>query len=113
MGWIANPGSAEDRFNKWLDRTGLTRILLCFSAFLSVLIGWRLCEALPPGRRLLAALAILYALGALAVARHLGKIERPSAASWVAAAFFLIPVMLQIAESVGLFDLIARSALPG
>jgi hypothetical protein len=113
MSWIAKPGSTEDRLNKWLDRIGLTRILLWCSAFQSVLIGLRLYDALVPDRRALAVLPFLYAKGALAVARHLGKVERPSAAARVAAAFFLLPIVLQFAESVGLLDLIGRSALPG
>jgi hypothetical protein len=104
VGWIAKPGSAENRLNKWLDRIGLTRILLWCSAFQSALIGWTLYDILVPDRRVLAVLPFLYATGALAVARHLGKVERPSAASWLAAAFFLLPVLLQIAESLGLID---------
>lgn len=32
MGWIAKPGSAEDRLNKWLDRLGLSRFALWCSA---------------------------------------------------------------------------------
>ena len=113
MGWIAKPGSTEDKLNKWLDRIGLIRILLWCSAFLSVITGWNLYGFLLSAHRAWAGVAILYAVGALAVARRLGKVERPSAVLWLAVAFFLIPVAVQAAESVGVFDLLARSALPG
>jgi hypothetical protein len=113
MGWIARPGSAEDKFNKWWDRNGFTRGLLWCSAIWSVLIGLRLFAILPQDRRVVAVLPMLYAVGALAVARHLGRIERPKAASWIAAAFFLIPVVVQSAKSLGLLDLLSRMASPG
>ncbi|WP_156364284.1 MULTISPECIES: hypothetical protein [unclassified Sphingomonas] len=113
MGWIAKPGSAEDRLNKWLDRLGLSRFALWCSALLSVAIAWNLYDVLPPNRKFLTAIPVAFGFGACAVARHLGKVERPGLAAWLAALFFSTPLLLQVAESSGLFDLISRFALPG
>ena len=113
MGWIAEPGSAEDRLKRWLDRVGVTRILLWCSTAESMLIAWNLYDALPANYVFLTAVPIAFGFGAFAVARHLGKVERPSIVAWLAALFFMIPVLLQVAGSAGLFDLIAQSALPG
>jgi hypothetical protein len=105
MGWIAKPGSAEDKIDKWLDRTSLTRLLLCFSAILSLIIAVGVYRPESSSSRALVALPILYGLGTLAVAYLLGKTRRPSVVLKIASAFFLLPVALHFMNSVGVLDL--------
>jgi hypothetical protein len=40
MGWIAKPGSAEDRLNQWLVRKNLAPVFLAFSVLESGLFFW-------------------------------------------------------------------------
>lgn len=112
VGWIARPGSAEDRLKKWLDRVGLTRVLLWCSALLTLLIAWNMYDVTLPRWRWILIVPVTYALGALGIARHFGQMERPTKLAWFAAIFFLIPVFVQFAVSTGLADMIERSALP-
>ena len=58
------------------------------------------------------ALTLVYATGALIVARHFGRFERPTGIAWSIAIFFLIPVFLQAAQSLGVFKMLADFALP-
>ncbi|MGU3391544.1 hypothetical protein [Sphingomonas sp. M1A8_2b] len=101
----------ERRLNTWLKRSGLMRLLLWTSALLSILLALRLYHGLPISRNILSFVSALFAIGALAVSRHFRKVERPSSATWLAGIAFLLPLLIYVAEFMGLFDTIARLTL--
>lgn len=100
MGWIAKPGSAEDRINQWLVRKNLALIFLAFSVFESGLFFWLAIHWLKPGWRFLMLLPLAYAIGASATAVFLWKSKEPSSALWTTTYFFVaLPVIKMVLDS--------------
>ncbi|WP_116089783.1 hypothetical protein [Sphingomonas crusticola] len=107
MAWIAKPGSAEDKFNRWSERVGPTRILLWLSTLFSIVIAWSVFEIVIPKWRILAIIPLFYAAGALATARYFRRVDKPGWLARAVSIFFLMPIILHIAKSVGVTDIVA------
>lgn len=88
MGWIAKPGSAEDRLNQWMTRKNTTVLFLLFSVFYSGLLAWTILDWLKPHWRFLVFAPGLYGLGAAISAVMLWRSKQPSRALWMLAYFF-------------------------
>lgn len=100
MGWIAKPGSAEDRLNQWLTRKNVTLTFLGLSVFYSALLAWAAVGLLKPDWRYLSVVPLAYGLGAVGTAVALWKIDRPSTATWAIAYFFgALPAIKMLLDS--------------
>lgn len=100
MGWIAKPGSAEERINQWLVRKNLALIFLAFSAFESGLFFWLAVQWLKPGWRFLMLLPLAYAIGASITGVVLWKSKDPSSTLWATTYFFVaLPVIKMVLDS--------------
>src|SRR3569623_648566 len=51
MGWIAKPGSAEDKLNRWFTDKNCARLALWISAWVCCLIIWWMVGVLKPSWR--------------------------------------------------------------
>ena len=100
----------ERRLDRWLTQSGFMRLLLWLSALLSITLAVKLYHVVPGTRHIPSILSILYATGAVAVSRHMGKVERPSIATWLAGLSFLLPLLIYVAQFTGLLDVVAKLA---
>ncbi len=88
------------------------RLLLWLSAALCILLAVKFFDVLPSTQHIPSILSILYAIGALAVARRMGHVQRPSIAIWLASLTFMLPLIIYVAQFTGVLDLITRLAHP-
>ncbi|WP_313332689.1 hypothetical protein [Sphingobium yanoikuyae] len=108
MGWIAKPGSTEDRLNQWLVRKNLALIFLAFSVFESGLFFWLAVQWLKPGWRFLMLLPLAYAIGAFITGVVLWRSKDPSSALWAATYFFVgLPVIKMVLDSGIISEVVA------
>lgn len=102
--------AVERRLDRWLLRSGFMRLLLWISAALCIVLAVKFYRTSPSTRHIPSILSIVYAIGALAVARHMGNFQRPSIATWLAGLSFMLPLMLYVAQFTGVLDPITRLA---
>jgi hypothetical protein len=108
MGWIAKPGSVEDRLNQWFVRKNLALIFLVFSVFESGLFFWLAVQWLKPGWRFLMLLPLAYAIGAFMTGALLWKSKEPSSALWATTYFFVaLPIIKMVLDSGIISEVVA------
>lgn len=97
MGWIAKPGSPEDRLNRWLDRN-ILRVCLAVSAAVSIQWTVTIIEVARLDQRIIAIVPALFALGELIAAFKTRTIRELSTAQRGLVGLLLVPAVVDLVE---------------
>jgi hypothetical protein len=96
MGWIARPGSAEDKLNRWMTSKNQLRMALWSSACVCAFATWSVIESTKSGREGLAAIPALFGVGAIIASVYLGRAAQPPNKAWRLSKFLTLPVFIYI-----------------
>jgi len=109
MGWIAKPGSAEDKLNRWLTSKNQLRVALWLSGLFCGLAAWSMFEVLKPAWRPLTLLPVIFGVSAIVASHTLKPTERPTRFAWAASLLLALPTPIVVLVNSGILGSIVRA----
>ena len=104
MGWIAKPGSAEDKLKRWVTSKNQLRVALWLSGFFCALAASYMFDHLKSAWQALILVPLIFGLSAILASEILRRNEKPTRLAWAVSLFLALPTPLVVAVNSGIVD---------